>query len=289
MDWDDLKIFLAIARRGSVRGAAEELKINQSTVSRRIIAFEKSIGTLLFEKLPSGYVINEAGESILANVENIEENVFSIDRSLFNQKDELSGALKIALPVPLATDMLMLDVADFAKEYPTIRLDINVSANPTNLSKRETDVAIRIIKIGETPPPYLVGRRLVTYAETAYVSRSRVNKVNGWIGNLETDLNPKWVSESVLPNIKVVHSIDNLLAKLQAVKSGMGMAILPCCFADIEDDLIRVPNATLQPGREIWLLTHFDLKNTPRVKAFKEFIYEKFKQRKGLFEGKIPK
>lgn len=289
MDWDNLKIFLAVARRGSVRGAADELTINQSTVSRRITAFEKSIGTKLFEKLPSGYVITEAGESILGNVETIEEKVFSIDRSLFSQKDELSGSLKLALPVPLATDMLMPDISAFAREHPTIRLDISVSASPTNLAKRETDVAIRIIKIGETPPEYLVGRKLVTYAESAYVARSRVNKVNCWIGNSETDINPDWVSESVLPNIEVGHSIDNLVARLQAVKSGMGMAILPCGLADTEEELIRVPNAILQPGREIWLLTHVDLKNTPRVKLFKAFIHEVFKQRKDLFEGKTPK
>ena len=288
MDWDDLKIFLAIARRGSVRGAAEELKVNQSTVSRRIAAFEKRIDTILFEKLPSGYVITEAGEKILDNAEQIEEQVFAIDRNLFSQKDELSGSLKVAMAVPLASNMLMPDISRFTKIYPGIRLDLAISANPTNLSKRETDVAIRVIKIGDSPPPYLVGRKVVTYATSTYVARSRMNKGNIWIGNSEDEKNPQWLKDSVLPNLKIGHSIDNLITVVEAVKAGMGMAILPCCFADLEEDLIRVPSAKVQPGREIWILTHIDLKNTPRVRVFLDFIREVFEQKRELLEGKLP-
>lgn len=288
MDWDDLKIFLAIARRGSVRGAADELKVNQSTVSRRIAAFEKKIDTILFEKLPSGYVITEAGEKILGNVEHIEDQVFSIDRNLYSQKDELTGSLKVAMAVPLASNMLMPDISRFTKKYPNIRLDLAISASPTNLSKRETDVAIRVIKIGDSPPPYLVGRKVVTYATAAYVARSRTSKKNVWIGNSEDEKNPQWLKESVLPKVKIGHSIDNLITAMEAVKAGMGMAILPCCFADLQEDLVRVPSAKVIPGREIWILTHIDLKNTPRVRVFLDFIREVFEQKRELLEGKLP-
>jgi len=286
MDWDDLKVFLAIARKGSVRGAADELKINQSTVSRRIVAFEKTVNSTLFEKLPSGYELTDAGQNILENVEIIEEQVFSIDRSLFSQKDELSGSLNVALPVPLANNFLMPAIARFSKNYPNIRLDLAVSATPTNLSKRETDVAIRIIKIGEMPPPYLVGRKLVTYAESTYVAKSRLNKNNSWIGKSEAEVTPNWLNDSILPKTKIGHSIDNLMTTLEAVKAGMGMAILPCCFADLEESIVRVPNAKLQPGREIWLLTHIDLKNTPKVRLFLDYMKAFFEQHQTLLEGK---
>jgi len=286
MDWDDLKVFLAIARKGSVRGAADELKINQSTVSRRIVAFEKTVNSTLFEKLPSGYELTDVGQNILENVEIIEEQVFSIDRSLFSQKDELSGSLNVALPVPLANNFLMPAIARFSKNYPNIRLDLAVSATPTNLSKRETDVAIRIIKIGEMPPPYLVGRKLVTYAESTYVAKSRLNKNNSWIGKSEAEVTPNWLNDSILPKTKIGHSIDNLMTTLEAVKAGMGMAILPCCFADLEESIVRVPNAKLQPGREIWLLTHIDLKNTPKVRLFLDYMKAFFEQHQTLLEGK---
>jgi DNA-binding transcriptional LysR family regulator len=289
MDWDDLKIFLAIARAGSVRGAANELKVNQSTVSRRIAAFEKTIGATLFEKLPSGYEITAVGENILANAEQIEEQVFSIDRCLFQQKAENRSVLKVALPVPLATNMLMPDITRFTNEHPEIRLDIAVSSDTLNLSKRETDVAIRIIKIGETPPPYLIGRKLVTYAESIYVAKNRMNKKNGWIGHSETDIQPSKLQSDLFPKSAIEHSVDSLMTKLSAVKAGMGMATLPCCFADIEEELMKVPTAPLLPGREIWLLTHVDLKNTPRVRLFLNFILEVFEKNKDLLEGRFAK
>ena len=289
MDWDDLKIFLAIARRGSVRGAADELKVNQSTVSRRIAAFEKSINTTLFEKLPSGYVINEAGEKILNNVEQIEEQVFSIDRNLFSQNDNLSGALTVALPVPLATNMLMPAIADFTETYPNIKLDLAVSANTTNLSKRETDIAIRIIKIGETPPPYLVGRKMVTYVEATYVAKKVLNKKTNWLLDDRKENKPQTIKQSAFPKIASSHSVDHLMAKLAAVKAGLGIAILPCCFGDVEDDLVRVPATDLIQGREIWLLNHIDMKNVPRVQVFKQFFKTYFDQQRDLLEGKLPR
>lgn len=286
MDWDNLKIFLAIARSGSVRSAANQLKINQSTVSRRITAFEKSLGSDLFVKLPSGYLITPAGEQILANVERIESEVFSIDRLLFNQQPELSGSLKIALPVPLANHMLMSDMARFAKKYPGIRLDLIISGSVANLSKRETDVAIRIIKIGDTPPPYLIGRKLVTYAEATYVARAEKDHNKSWLGHCETEIQPQWLKQSDFPEVNITHSVDNLMTRMQAVKAGLGMGIFPCCFGDLDPDLVRVTPSKLLPGKEIWLLTHVDLKNTPRVRVFLDFIREVFEQKKGLLEGK---
>ncbi len=289
MDWDDLKIFLAVARKGSVRGAAKELNVNQSTVSRRMSAFESTINTKLFEKLPSGYKITESGAKILENARIIEQQVFAIDRNLFSQKDELTGALKIALPVPLATNMLMPAMSDFTQAYPSIKLDLAVSANPTNLSKRETDIAIRIIKVGETPPPYLVGRKLVTYVEAVYVARKMLNKNVNWLVDNEEEKMPHWLCQSDISKVDSCHSVDHLIAKFAAVKAGFGMAILPCCFGDADDDLVRVPSTNLSQGREIWLLNHIDMKDVVRVQVFKKFIRAYFDTQKDLLEGRLPK
>ncbi len=285
MDWDDLKIFLAVAQSGSVRGAASTLQVNQSTVSRRIAAFEKSIGADLFEKQPTGYVITPAGEEILANVERIESEVLSIDRHLYRRQPELSGALKVALPVPLAINFLMPDMARFSQKYPSIRLDMAVSSGNTNLSKRESDVAIRIVKVGDTPPPYLVGRKLVTYATATYVARNQLGKNNRWIGISDSDATPQWLKDSGFPDIEIGHTVDELVSQIEAVKAGMGMAILPCCLADTQSSLVRVPPGNTAVGREIWLLTHIDLKNTPRVRVFVDFMRDAFEQHRDLIEG----
>ena len=246
MDWDDLKIFLEVARIGSVRGAASSLKVNQSTVSRRITRFEKEIGSQLFEKYPTGYVITAAGAEILASVERMESEVEAIDRSLFRRQPELEGALKVALPVPLATNMLMPDINQFCLQYPNIKLELAISSGTTNLSKREADVAVRIVKMGESPPEYLVGRKLVTYATAHYVSRSIAHSSHfsrhPWIGFLRDN--------SETREIKYV--IDDVTSQIEAVKAGMGIAELPCCLVDTDSNLMRIPE-TLAEGREIWL------------------------------------
>lgn len=287
MDWDDLKIFLAVARVGSVRKAAQELKVNQSTVSRRITAFEKNIDATLFEKQPTGYLITKAGKEILANVERIEAEVSSIDRHLFQRQPQINGTLKVALPVPLATSMLMPDIAAFCESHPEIQLDLVISSGNTNLSKREADVAIRIVKVGDTPPPYLVGRKVGTYATAAYVAKSRLNKENQWIGSNSQEPPPAWLENSELADFKMSHTIDELVSLIAATKAGLGMAILPCCLADIEENLVRLPTGVTEIGREIWLLTHIDLKNTPRVRAFLDFLHPVFEDKKSLIEGTL--
>lgn len=277
MDWDDLKIFLEVARIGSVRGAASTLNVNQSTVSRRITNFEKSLGTALFEKHPTGYVITPAGEDIRRNVERMEEEVAAIDRKLFRRQPALEGSLRVALPVPLATNMLMPDIKQFCQDYPNIELDLAISSGTTNLSKREADVAVRIIKVGETPPDYLVGRKLATYATSHYIARSRTQLTHPWIG----------FARDNSPSRNIKYAIDDVTSQIEAVKAGIGVAELPCCLADTDTSLIRIPH-TLAQGREIWLLTHLDLKNTPRVKVFLKFIRDTFNQHQDLLQGHKP-
>jgi DNA-binding transcriptional LysR family regulator len=180
-------------------------------------------------------------------------------------------------------------MSDFTQAYPSIKLDLAVSANPTNLSKRETDIAIRIIKVGETPPPYLVGRKLVTYVEAVYVARKMLNKNVNWLVDNEEERMPHWLCQSDISKIDSYHSVDHLMAKFAAVKAGFGMAILPCCFGDSDGNLVRVPSTKLTQGKEIWLLNHIDMKNVVRVQIFKKFIRAYFETQKDLLEGRLPK
>ncbi len=289
MDWDDLKIFLAIARAGSVRGAANELDINQSTVSRRIAAFEHFIGTALFEKLPTGFEITPAGKEILTNVGRIEKEVFSIDRHLFKRQPDLSGTLKVALPAPLATNLLMPDITLFCKNNPNIDLELAVSNRNTNLSKREADIALRVLKPDDLPPPYLVGIKLVSYASSVYCAKSQLNKDLTWIKSDDTDSHLSWLKQEGYTNIKFNYTVDHLTSLVEAVKAGLGKALLPCCFADIDDSLIRVPPGSIRTEKDIWLLIHPDFKDTPRVRVFLEFIKETFEKHRALLEGRLAK
>jgi DNA-binding transcriptional LysR family regulator len=292
-DWDDLRFFLAVARKGSIRGAAASLGVNHSTVSRRIDAFEKKLGTRLFERLPSGYLITQAGEEMSHSAAKIDAEVNTIGRQLIGRDTQLDGVLKVTLHSSLADKLLMPMFVDFRRAYPDIELDLNVTHSLADLSKREADVAIRI---SNDPPDHLVGRRVVRYATSTYASLSyleqtqnlRNKEILTWVGWNDLVPDPQWIRDSAYPDVPARNRIRQPLTQLTAVKAGMGLAMLPCFMADTESDLRRVPFATVKPNRDIWVLTHEDLRHTARVRHFTDFVVKGILAKKDLLEGKCP-
>jgi DNA-binding transcriptional LysR family regulator len=290
-DWDDLRYFLAVARKGSIRAAAAALAVNHSTVSRRIDAFEERANARLFERLPSGYVLTEAGEHILELVERIEANAIAVGRRLAGRDLELSGTLRATLPNTIATRLIMPDLVAFSEMYPEISLAINVSSSMADLTRRQADVAIRV---SNDPPGNLVGRRLVKYARSVYASEQYLARHDvlsepgrlEWIGWNDTVAKPQWVRESLYPDAIVRHSVPNTMAHLEAAKNAMGLCMLPCFIGDTEPSLRRLPPGHAEPDREIWLLTHEDLRHTARVRRFMDFIANAVLAKKDLLEGR---
>lgn len=292
-DWDDLRFFLAVARKGSIRGAAASLSVNHSTVSRRIDAFEKKIGTRLFERLPTGYLITQAGEEMSQSASKIEAEVNTIGRQVTGRDARLDGVLRVTLHNSLAQKLLMPIFVEFGRTYPEIELELDITHSMVNLSKREADVAIRI---SNDPPESLVGRRLVRYATSTYASLNYISQHNdlinrkdlNWIGWGDPVPDPQWVRDSHYPDVPARNCICEPLTQLEAVKAGMGLAMLPCYMADTEPTLRRVPPANVTPSRDIWILTHEDLRHTARVRRFTDFVAKGILAKKDLLEGKCP-
>ncbi|GAB4194890.1 MAG: LysR family transcriptional regulator [Wenzhouxiangellaceae bacterium] len=290
MNWDDLKIFLAVAREGSVRAAAVALDVNQSTVSRRIAAFEESIETRLFEKLPSGYRLTTAGVDLLQHVQRIENEINSLDRHIFSHNSGLEGSIRVTLSPPLSSHLLMPDLAQFGAQYPEIKVELIASDKALNLSKREADIAIRITN---NPPEYLIGRRLGNMAQAIYGAREYLRKVSDdsqlrWLGWGETEACPQWIKDSDYPDIPTHHQINDTNLQFAAAKNGLGIAILPCFMADTEPAMARLPLSTVTKTWGIWILTHKDLHRTARVQTFIRFITERFEKYRDLLEGRQP-
>lgn len=289
MDWDDLRFFITLARDGSVRAAAATLGVNQSTVSRRINAFEKTLGIRLFKRLPSGYTLTQAGEEMLAPLHRVEEEIAALDRKVFGQDSSLSGNLRVTMPEPLAVHLLMPDLAAFAENYPGLDLELGVSYEKFNLSKREADVAIRITN---APSEHLIGRKIANYARAAYATegyldRSYPSGMN-WIGWEDGVSRPTWVKESGFPTLKLKHDIDNVIVQFAAAKAGLGVSLLPCFMGDQEPTLSRVPPGDLLPGWGIWVLAHKDLRDTARISIFTSFMAEAISKHRDLLEGRCP-
>ena len=170
MDWSDLRIFLALARRRSVRAAGKLLAISHSTIARRIDIFEGRLGVRLFDRQATGYTLTTAGEDLLKTAERVEEDIDGAERRLVGQDGRLRGEIKVTMPDALATHLLMPDLATFATTYPEIELEVIFSYDALDLEHREADVAIRFVPPGRSPPDNLLGRRLAGVAQSVYAT-----------------------------------------------------------------------------------------------------------------------
>src|ERR1700743_2336414 len=173
-DWDDVRYFLAVARGGSVRAAAERLGVNHATVLRRVAQLEQRLGAQMFEKLPSGYRLTEAGEEVLDLAKQMEGSSHQIETRVFGRDQSVCGLLRVTLAPTLATHLLMPDFADFARLHPDIEMEILSSGELANLTNREADVAIRVVYDRKTLPLNLHGVKGPELYGAVYASRDRL-------------------------------------------------------------------------------------------------------------------
>lgn len=297
MDWSDLRIFLALARRRSVRSAGKLLAISHSTIARRIDTFEAGLGVRLFDRHATGYSLTAAGEDLLKTAERVEEDINGAERRLVGQDGRLRGEIKVTMPDALATHLLMPDLAAFATTYPEIELEVIFSYDALDLEHRQADVAIRFVPPGGSPADNLLGRHLCSVAQSVYATPDYLTRHDlcadpptaCWIGWADHAPFPRWVRESPFPNVPARGRLYNVAIQLEATKQGMGLGMLPCFLGDCEEALVRVPGAAPGPLFELWVLSHEDLRATARMRAFRAFIAEAIVRQKDLLEGLRPR
>ena len=291
LEWDNIRVFLCVARSGSIRAAAQALGVNHATVSRRVASLEGRLGVRLFEKLPTGYVITLAGEEILDISERMEAEALSLERQVYGRDAALTGSLRVTMPQAIATDLLMPDLARFADEYPGISMELTTSYETLNLTRREADVAIRLAH--GSPPEHLYGRKLASVHRAVYASREQQEKSphefdhapTRWITKEEDGPIPAWAAHSRknMPGQPFV--VTDLHVQLAAARCGIGAAVHFCFMGDRDTSLKRVPPGDTRSYGNLWVLTHGDLRRTSRVKVFMQFIAEAILAKRSLLEG----
>src|SRR6201993_1069015 len=201
IDWDDIRYFLAVARGGSVRAAAERLGVNHSTVLRRIAQLEERLGAHMVKKLPSGYRLTEGGEEVLELADQMEASSQLLETRVFGRDQSVRGLLRMTLAPTLATHLLMPDFAEFARLHSEIEMEITPSGELVNLTNREADVAIRVVYDRKTLPANLHGLRGPALFGGVYMSRDRLAAWRAgapdpmrWIV-ISADGIPDWVRE----------------------------------------------------------------------------------------------
>ena len=297
LNWDDLKIFLAVASEGSVRAAAPLLGVNQSTVSRRIHSLEKELDIHLFEKLPSGYSITEVGTAVLNHAQRIENEFHELNQQIFSRNSDLEGSVRLTVCSPFLSNLLMQDLADFSDRYPGIKIEILSSEHELNLSKREADIAIRVTS---SPPEHLVGRRISGYSQSIYASLTYIQQTTAsfsdnhkeqsglrWLANITPLELSNYTEYAPYKQAVCHHHIDQVALQYEAAKAGMGMALLPCFIGDRDPVLMKMPSTRSFRSSAVWVLMHPDSRRTARVGKLYSFISEKLLQYGNFFEGDV--
>lgn len=273
LDWDDYRVVLYIAEAGSLSGAARRDGSSHPTVFRKINAIEMKLGVRLFERFRSGYQPTAAGEEIVNAARDMAELANETERRISGRDLRPSGLVRIATTDTLLFALLTPEIARFRKLEPAITLEIVVSNEISDLSHREADIAIRPTS---APDPHLVGRKLGTIHQGVYASRQLDVNISAstplhalpWLGpspSMTYSQLHVWMKQERCDGACVCR-IDTVLGLYAAVRSGIGVAVLPAYLAESDSDLRRIGPFIDDVAVDLWLLTHPDLRKTARVR-----------------------
>ena len=291
-DWDDLRVFLALAREGNLTATARKLGVSHPTIARRIKALEDRIGARLFDRLPDRFVLTSAGEELLADAEAMERAAESIHRRSAGLTDTAHGTVRLSAGEAM-TGFLAGHLPRLRHNLQCIEFELVASHMLANLSRREADLLIR----DQVPDlASIVARRLGRVAYAVYGSTGRViadsrrETLRGmtWIGfDDEHDYMPgqSWVL-ALLDGARPAVRVNNWLVLHDAVRAGAGLAVLPCYLGDADPALRRIGPALEEVVADQWLLVHRDLRDLPRVRAVIDALVRLFQEERAAIEGR---
>lgn len=292
--WDDLRFALAVADGGSVAAAARRLGVNHTTVLRRIQAFEKAHKIRLFDRLPTGYALTAEGEQLVAAARSIDDTVATLERRISGQDLKLEGVIRMTTTDTFMVSILPRHLASFRAQHPRITIELALTNTRLNLTKRDADVAIRPAK---TPPAPLIGQHVSNVAFSVYGAENYLAahphetlKDHAWLAGDELLANSpvaSWMHDQV-PDARIAFRADSFVALSHAVEAGLGVAALPCCLGDRMTTLKRIFGPVEQLTTGLWLLTHRDLADAARIRAFMDHMQAALSAERACLEGRLP-
>lgn len=284
-NWDNARFFLAVARTGTLRGAAAQLLVDQATVGRRIAALEDALAARLFLRTPTMYVLTPAGEALVAPAEAMEQAALQIERRVAGLDDQLCGTIRVATTDSLGKRFVIPAIAKLRARHSGIDIVCVTSAGLANLTRREADLAIRTVR---PDAPDLIVRRLGQLEAGIYASRAYLAaRGEPREGEAFKDHDLVMYQQPVVPSMwdalcgeptsrgRVVFQTSSTMMLIEATIAGLGVAELPCFRADDEPELRRVMRGRRERF-DVWLVAHADLYKTARVQALIAAVAQEF-------------
>lgn len=292
MNWDDIRIFLGIARTGQILAAAKRLGLNHATVARRLTALEDSLGARLFDRSTSGCVLTDAGSRFFDRAEKMEAEALAAEADLGGDTPDISGTVRIGAPDGFGVAYLAPRLNRLAAKHPGLTIQLVPVSRSFSLSRREADIAVTIDRpeTGRLVAGKLVDYALGLYASQAYLAARGTPKtsadlsVHDLIGyvddllyspslNYGTEFTKNWISR---------FEIASALGQTEAVRGGVGIGILHDFIARAEADLIPVlPELKLR--RTYWMVTHESSRPLRHIQAVQDFLRDQVAQDRAMF------
>ncbi len=283
-DWDDYRFFLSVAEHGTLKSAAAALKVNLSTVLRRINALEKKMGARLFDRSHDGFILTHAGNIMKEHAETMQHSVIELMRKVKDTDRQAGGVIKLATTDSLFQNWLGPLVKDFREQHADIYFEFLVSPRNIKLEKYEADIAI---SVGNIRPDYMIGRKLMDvhyrfyglaslYSDKAPISdMEQLKKLPIMHMNSDFAHQPfyKWHKTHVTNN-STFNSTDHFTIMHQMTRLGLGVGLLPHYLGDNDSDLATLFTLPEEASKELWIMTHPDLRNVSRIRKFMEFVRE---------------
>jgi DNA-binding transcriptional LysR family regulator len=280
MEWSDLRIFLAVAREGTLGAAARKLGQSQPTMGRRLRALEQDVGQTLFQRTAEGFVLTHEGAAVLSHAERIEEEALAFQRRLNGQDQLLDGMLRISSSDWFGSHMLTPVLAEFAQRHPRVTVELVTDARLYSLPRREADIVFRIRPFNE---PEVVARRLMQIRYAVYIKAGQPHPRLGdgaatKLITMDTALadlpDALWLRRA-LPHAPILARSNNRDVQAQLCVQGVGVAVLPQPLGDSLPGLERVDLGEEPPSRDTYLGYHRDMRRLARLRAFLELVVER--------------
>lgn len=280
MDWSDVKIFLAVARAGSLGGAARLTGQSQPTMGRRLRVLEREVGQALFQRGKDGFVLTDEGASVLAHSERMEEEALAFERRLAGQAQQLEGLLRVSSSDWFGVHILTPVFAEFVRQHPQVNIELITDARLFSLARREADLVFRIQPFDEAD---VVQRKAVHVAYRVYRAKGTAHPVRSdgqgvpliTLDSAFQDFpDAAWLRKK-LPKARVAFGSNSREAQARMCAAGVGLAVLPAPLGDACAALEVVDLGGLPPGRDVWVGFHRDLRRLGRLRALVDATVER--------------
>lgn len=272
VDWDDLRVFLAVARAGTLRAAATAVGQTQPTIGRRLRALEERLGHALFQRTSDGFLLTDEGAAVLQYAERMEEEAFGLMRTLSGTDAFLSGLLRVSSSDWFGQHVLTPVFARFLSKYPGVSIELITDARLYSLARREADLVFRIKPFEEAD---VVQRKLMHIEYALYghqdlaapkAGDGRGHTIVGMDATFSHLPDVIWIKR-MLPQARWVFGSNNRGVQAAMCVEKGGLAVLPCPLGDSLPELKRIELGEAVPGRDVWLGYHRDLRQLSRLRA----------------------